>query len=508
MKLLAPIISVNNFFDQLWFLIKKKAYHFKLIKKDGIDYLDGLFLLLIAILCFLTFIYRLNAYPLRLWDEARNAVNAIEMLKNNNYLVLFFNGIPDLWNTKPPLFIWTVVALFKTIGVNELSVRLPSALSASCVVILMYLFARLILKDRIVGLMSTLIIISSMGFADTHIGRTGDFDAMLTLWVFLGAIAFFTYITNHQRRYLIVTAVSLTLAVFTKGVAGLFMLPGMLIYILITKNLTKLLKKPSFWIAIIASLSLIALYYIGRELALPGYLSAVWKEEFASRYGSLLRFNQKDFLYYWKPLSEFRFQVWIYYVPVSILAVFLTKNKTHKQWVLFNYLLIGSCFFIISNADAKNLWYDAQLYPFMSLAVASIIILFIKKVPILIRLLPILILCFYTQRYVRTNLAFIHRHDVERTYYSCIHYGYLFRDPPKDLTSYTLIDHDALYCMPFFFYTSRANVKRNITSIVTNGEKYLTCNENTVKKIEETNKISRLYKNSDGCVGFQIESVK
>ncbi len=64
------------------------------------------------------------------------------MLNNGNFIVTYFEDKPDMWNTKPPLLIWIQVLFMKFVGVNELAVRLPSAIAAffTCITILIFSF--------------------------------------------------------------------------------------------------------------------------------------------------------------------------------------------------------------------------------------------------------------------------------------------------------------------------------------------------------------------------------
>jgi len=54
----------------------------------------------------LLFTWHVATPVLQLWDEARLAVNATEMLQSGDWLVTRYDGSSDLWNTKPPLLIW------------------------------------------------------------------------------------------------------------------------------------------------------------------------------------------------------------------------------------------------------------------------------------------------------------------------------------------------------------------------------------------------------------------
>lgn len=464
----------------------------------------NLFILIsLSILCYLVFFRQLGLFTSRIWDESRNGVNALEMIKTKNPIVTYFHQSPDMWNTKPPFYIWIVVIMFKLFGANELTLRLPSAIAATLVTFSIFIFSFKILKNKWIGLLGSLILISSMGFPDIHIGRTGDYDAMLTLFVFLGSLMFFIYLENRLAKYLWLTGLFFIMAVLTKGIAGMMIFPGIFIYLLISKNLLKLIKDKNFYKVLLIYILIIGGYYIGREYLNHGYLKAVWNEEIFGRTKNNLGANGNNFWYYWEMFSSFRFQKWIYFVPLSIFIWLFGKNRKNKKIVLFSWLISLSYFLIISYSGTKQMWYDAQMYPFMSLMVAIFLVEIINKLPILLRLFPLLILCFYMQRYVRTNIAYINRPDLEKSD-SCLKYGYLFRDITIDKTGFVGV-HKADWCTPISFYLEKNNLKRKNINELKSKEKVLTCDSITFNEIKEKYKIKPIFDNKDGCLGFSIE---
>ena len=56
-------------------------------------------------------VVHLDKQTMRMWDEARFAVHAMEMARNGNWLVQHFDGSPDMWSTKPPLATWLQVRM-------------------------------------------------------------------------------------------------------------------------------------------------------------------------------------------------------------------------------------------------------------------------------------------------------------------------------------------------------------------------------------------------------------
>jgi len=468
-----------------------------------LNIIDIFLLLGLACLCYLTFFHHLGEFSIRPWDEGRNGVNAIEMLSNKKWLVTYFNWLPDMWNVKPPLHIWTVALFFKVLGISELSLRLPSAISASIIVLAIYLVGKYILKNRWMGLLGALILLSSMGFPEIHIGRTGDYDAMLTMWVF-GAIIFsFLYLEKWKKKNLFLAGLFWLLAVMTKGVAGLMMMPALLIYTLITGKLLKVLRDKYFWLTILMMVLIVAAYYLGREHFNPGYLNAVWNEEFFGRYQRDIGSGGADFWYFWKLLASFRFQKWIYFVPLSILGYFLSKEKILKNWILLTYLATVSYFVIISGSQTKQYWYDAQLYPLASLLIAILIVLILRKIHWIGRWIPIVILMFYMQRYIRTNLAFISRPDLDKDN-TCLKYGYLFRDKSIDKSGFKVV-HNENTCFALQFYVDQNNLFRKEISGIIKGDKILTCDSGTLDNIKKLYKTKDIFVSQNGCVGLKVE---
>ncbi|QNP53470.1 glycosyltransferase family 39 protein [Hymenobacter qilianensis] len=112
-------------------------------------WLPHLLLLLLLPLIFYSLFYQLGVNPIPMWDEGRLAVNAAEMDLNNNWLVTYFGGAPDMWNTKPPLMIWLEVLSLRLFGYSNTALRLPSAFAALATVIVLYVFARFYLRQML-----------------------------------------------------------------------------------------------------------------------------------------------------------------------------------------------------------------------------------------------------------------------------------------------------------------------------------------------------------------------
>ncbi|MBC7162531.1 MAG: glycosyltransferase family 39 protein [Immundisolibacter sp.] len=138
-------------------------------------------LLLAALSC----LWQLGALPISRSQELRVAETAREMLASGDYLTPRFNG--ELRFQKPPLAYWLTAASYRLLGrVDEFSARLPAALAAIGVMLLVTAWTRRQFGEpAALGALAVL--------ASSHITlrffHTGETDPLLLLFVSLGAFA-------------------------------------------------------------------------------------------------------------------------------------------------------------------------------------------------------------------------------------------------------------------------------------------------------------------------------
>lgn len=341
----------------------------------------GIVILALAIFYFPCFL-QLKKAPIRLWDESRLAMNAAEMFHSGISLVTTYMGAPDLWNTKPPLMIWLQVLFMKWLGVNELSIRLPSAIAGflTCILILFFLWKKF--KQPFWGLISTCVLLSSGGYVAFHVLRTGDYDALLILFMTAFCLLYYEWLNKPERKILYVGfCLFVLLAIYTKGISGLMIFPGLLVWTIYKRKLTLILRMKITWLGILLVLAGTLMYYWGRETMHPGYLEAVWNNELGGRFGTALEGHQHPFWFYIKmffDINEFYF--WWIFVIIGGIVSFKNKEKPESQWVIF--LLIISFFFllVISMAGTKLEWYKAPLFPFLSIVAGYGLLFTLEKI--------------------------------------------------------------------------------------------------------------------------------
>ncbi len=357
----------------------------------------------ILLLCILYFplFYRLDASVIRVFDEARNANSAIEMLENKNFLIRHYDGAPDMWDVKPPFLIWLQALSIKLFGCNELAIRLPSAFAALFTILLILIFFYKVFKSPYPGILAGLVLVTSIGYVGRHVSRTGDHDSLVILFMVSALLFYYLFLeekdTKRRNVFFIITIIALVLGTLTKSITSLMFLPSMFLYTLISGNIKKVFSLKIFYTGTIIYILCIGSYYITREVYNPGYLKMVWFEELIPRYlNTEKEFHDLPFLYYIQNMYEERFSPWIYICAIAILFQWFIIPQNQKSFMIYISLNL-LIFLLIISTGTNNVWYDAPAYPLMSIIVGQFIYSVIDK----------LIHLFNTKRVIHTSIAII-----------------------------------------------------------------------------------------------------
>jgi len=352
----------------------------------------------------------LDAIPLYLWDESRQAINALEMYQNNNWLVTYYDGVPDMWNTKPPLLIWIQVFFIHLFGPTVTAIRAVSAIAGIITCLVLFRFIYLQTKQIWLGFFSGIILVSIQAFNGYHGTRSGDYDSLLTLFMLLAVIQFYYYSNTLLKKHILLFFLFLSLGCLTKGIAALLLMPTLFVYSCITKKTVFIFKDKYFYLGCISFCIVIVLYYCSRELANPGYLKAVYANELGGRYLQVNEGHRGDGFFYLKYF--FTNNVFLYnYVLVILLILYPFINPYSSNVRLFEYLLIIilSYFSILSFSKTKIVWYimpslpfiagiiPLLLYDFTSFLYSKFQIHFIQKATVVLLLISILGICSYSE---------------------------------------------------------------------------------------------------------------
>jgi len=323
-------------------------------------------LLLIPIYLFL--FLKLGNTHMRLWDEGWYSVHAVEMWKSNSCFTTSFDGQPDPISSKPPLMNWLQVLCINVFGVNELAIRLPSAIASAITSLLVYFFVRKTTSTAW-ALSASMILLTSIGFIGFHASRAGDTDALLTLSIFVQAILVYYYFESKRIVYLYMFFIAAAVSFWIKSIAGLFFIPGFLVYgILVKKSaLFSALKSRHFYIGLAILVLISGTYLILKEIDSENFISSFYSL-FGSRYFEDIG-HENSVGYYVMNMMNKRLLWWMPFGVIGILCSIYMKS----EWsgiALYTSVLSILYIALISFSRSKLEWYDVPVYPFLAISSA------------------------------------------------------------------------------------------------------------------------------------------
>lgn len=310
--------------------------------------------------------YNLGQLNIVQWDESRLAVNAAEMSLNGQWLVTSFENTPDLYNTKPPLMIWLQTLSIKVFGLNEFAIRFPAALSGFVCILMVGLILRRKTKNLRLSALGMMLLATSNGFIQLHGSITGDFDALLTLFILLAFDAFDQWTNESSKRHFYSFILWQSLAIMSKSAAGIIPFPIWFIILMLQKQRKSMLI---MCLGLLVAILPFVGYTLLREAIAPGYLDAIWANDFHGRFSKALEGHTSEWHYYIVNLFTYRFSPFIWLLPLAVVGALFSRNVSYRYYSvsLIAYLLL------LSLAKTRIHWYDMPVLPLTALVLTYFI---------------------------------------------------------------------------------------------------------------------------------------
>ncbi|HEY3278361.1 MAG TPA: glycosyltransferase family 39 protein [Syntrophorhabdaceae bacterium] len=303
-------------------------------------------ILMLILLSYVLLVHNLGGVALWDPDEPRQAIVAREMVERNDYIHTYLNGEPNRW--KPPFYSWMIILASKVTGnIDELASKAPSAIAAGLLVLITF-FLGSHLVDTSTGFLSAMVLLTNYQF----LGNARESVMDMTFAFFIGLTVFLNYlaIKKDNRWQLVLSFIPASLAILTKGPAGL-LIPAcvIFIYLMVTKKVKRFTL--TFACGCFFSLSLAMIWFLlaGRE-----YINEIILTQSFTRYVNA--FDHQENLFYYFHKLFFNFLPWSILLPFSIYHAFRQKYWLPLIWFLFTFL-----FFEISTS--KRAIYLLSVYP-------------------------------------------------------------------------------------------------------------------------------------------------
>lgn len=171
---------------------------------------------LLALICFFSLFLFLGETFFHTRGEPREAVVALSMLNDGNWILPVNNGVDMAY--KPPFFHWLVaLASLVTGGVSEYTARFPSALALTVMCLCTYVFyARR--RDAETALLTSLLLLTS--FEVHRAGVACRVDMVLTAMMVVSLFQLYKWVERGFRGFPLWGVLCLSGAFLTKGPVG------------------------------------------------------------------------------------------------------------------------------------------------------------------------------------------------------------------------------------------------------------------------------------------------
>lgn len=337
--------------------------------------------IIVVFLC----LFKLGEHPISQWDEARRAINALEVNRTGDLVNIYFRGQPENSNFKPPFTVWCQALSFKVFGVSELSLRLPAALSMIGAFFVIFKIISLYRSPSFAA-WTCLVLSSVKGLIGWHVGRTGDTDATLVLFLLISVYFTLQVIDFGKRNAAYVAGLFLGLAFLVKGPAAWVLLPGLMIYILLTKKTKSVIFFRKNWIAAALALAFPLGWFIVhklfgvelKEVHFNGnsfdrlFSKDIWERFSESSVDSKKLFDPQFFFY----SLDKTFNLWSYvffgFLAFGIFQLLKSRSQSIRYLIKDEknrLLLLSLCLYMplaifLAFAANSNSWYMAPIIPF------------------------------------------------------------------------------------------------------------------------------------------------
>ncbi|HVN96009.1 MAG TPA: glycosyltransferase family 39 protein, partial [Syntrophorhabdaceae bacterium] len=302
-------------------------------------------LIVIALALVLFFSY-LGATSLWDPDEPRQAIMAREMMQRGDYVHPYLNGQPYL--EKPPFYPWMIVAAAKIGGaLNEFASRAPSAIAATLLIFVVFFLGRMLVGVQC-GFLSALVLATNYQYLSN--ARESVMD--MTFAFFIGLTIFLNYVASAKDRrfFFALSFLPASIAILTKGPAGLVIPAGVAFVYLLTEGKWKRFIIPLIGGCLLSAAVASIWFFAAGE----AYIREFILHQNITRYANAFD-HRESFFYYFHKLF-FNFLPWSMFLPFALVHAWKKKYWLPLIWFVLTFL-----FFEFS--QSKRAIYLLSLYP-------------------------------------------------------------------------------------------------------------------------------------------------
>lgn len=311
----------------------------------------------------------LGSFPLLDPDEPVYGQVAREMAHGAGWLTPHYNG--GMWFDKPPMFYWLSAASASVLGTTELAVRLPSAILAVGLLLLVYALASHDFGKR-VGMLSA--VVMSTCFLQIWLAHGAVTDMTFVFFLTAALYGYRRWLDADGRAkygWMALCGAMTGLAMLTKGpVAPVLLFTAFFVHLLWTKRISRLLSSDALC-GVVAALVVglpwfVAMYVMHKDTFVHDFImvnniARFTKAEHAGTTGKWYSYLMNI------PIILAFFFPWSLFLPQAILRMRKVNDGAKLAWVWF-----ATVFVFFSTSKTILLTYTFPLYPAAAVFVGAL----------------------------------------------------------------------------------------------------------------------------------------
>ncbi|HEY3153948.1 MAG TPA: glycosyltransferase family 39 protein [Candidatus Binatia bacterium] len=315
-------------------------------------------------ICFLLLFWNLGVVPFFLRGESREGLVVSEMYATGNWILPAVNG--DYIPFKPPLFHWFgVITGYPFGGIDEFTLRLPSAIFAALGVLMTYFTAGRLWGER-AGMVAGTVLATTTEWWQAGTNTQVD----MTLAFFIAAACLYFYFLYKQRDFGVAKSLGLPilmgLATLAKGPIG-FLIPSLTIFVFLWLRHDLPFVKKLHPFASAAVFLLVAGSWYGLALWQGGpafFFRQIIDENFRTAAGT---YGRHQPIYYYFPVLLLNTLPWSVFFPAIALFIYHRRSQLADDQLLFPLIWFGCVFIFFTISLGKRGVYLLPLYPAVAL---------------------------------------------------------------------------------------------------------------------------------------------
>lgn len=270
-------------------------------------------------------------------------------LKENHSLFLYYH--PE----RPPLVYWLMIVSTSIFGKSELAYRLPSLLMAIATIVTLVTAAIFTTKLNFSALIISLV--AFLASSDLWLsGQYAQLDTTLTFFLFLSLSSLILYIEKRKNSLLLISGISFSLAVLSKGQpAAIMILPLLTLFLLKKLTMREIIRFFLYSSMILLPwFILLAIYFdLGNFIKIFANFTV---------YSAAIEYSHLKAPIYWyvRWWWDFLRPGWAIFLALLIYDI-INHQLNFKKWALLSYIVGGLLFFSV--AVNKIWWYVLPLVP-------------------------------------------------------------------------------------------------------------------------------------------------